>query len=339
MGWFQELRVRLGLQTTGFEQGINRAQAAGAKFSQNLKVQLAGAFSVGAVLTFTREIQRTVGEIKDLSEQFALTTDEVQQLQYAASQAGMSFDEFGRALVRIGQARRDAGEGDSDLLKLFERYGITMRAIQDPQLRNIDLLKMIAAAISSGNPTIEDRIKLQDLLGKSAERLITTFDKLESKKGVYFKAPDIEEVDKWTKVADDLTKRAKAGITREVLGKFSSVKEFFSFPGSRFMRTMLGPLMPGIDEGPRAPMGRQPGRANMMGGNIFEEKAKADHIITPLIEGGFNVTPQADALARIGGFTGADGGTGSALQTMNQNIEKLTKEVSDIKLNVERAMI
>lgn len=112
-------------------------------------------------------------QLKDLSEQFGITTDEVQQLKKIGSEVGgLGFEGIGQGLIKLGQAREKASTSDDKLLATFNKYGITLAQLQNPQLRNIDLMKQMAKAMD--NLSASDRADFTELFGKQGQKIIET---------------------------------------------------------------------------------------------------------------------------------------------------------------------
>ena len=191
------LVAKLGLDSTGFQQGINKASKQASQFGSSLKATLAAAFSVAAVGAFVRNLGEAVGRIKDLSEQFGVTTTEIQNVDFALKQGGMAFEDFGQAMSKMGQARRDAVEGNMELRATFEKYGLTVEKLNNPQLRSFDLLMMMSEAMSGMNITAREQVEIQDILGPRAAKLANILGSLSTTKPPdIFKDEDIERIDK-----------------------------------------------------------------------------------------------------------------------------------------------
>src|SRR5947207_4422664 len=87
----------LTLTTLGWEQALNRVQAntqtwandIGKEVSGRLSAAFGGAALVGFGERLAHDIGEHVGQIKDLAEQYGITTDELQHLQAAAAKVGL----------------------------------------------------------------------------------------------------------------------------------------------------------------------------------------------------------------------------------------------------------
>jgi hypothetical protein len=180
------LVAKLGLDKSGFEQGLSQAGKKAASFGSGLKATLAGAFGAGAMVAFVKGIADTVGRIKDLSEQFGVTTDEVQNIDYAMKQSGMSFEDFGNAMNKLGPARKEAATGNKELAETFAKFGVSAEDLQNPLLSNKDILMKVADAMRGTNVTAADQVAIIELLGPKAARLANVLAGLDG-----FQAPSI----------------------------------------------------------------------------------------------------------------------------------------------------
>jgi hypothetical protein len=230
------LVAKLGLDKSGFEQGLDSASKRVSAFGSGLKATLAGAFSLAAISAFVRDLNQTIGRIKDLSEQFAVTTNEVQNVDFALKQSGMAFEDFGQAMNKMGQARRDAVEGNDELRSVFAKYGLTLQQLNSPQLRNFDLLMMMSEAMSKMNITAREQVQIQDLLGPKAAKLANVLGGLsQTKPPELFSEEDIQRIDKASKSIESLystiQKMAAAPIGRFAETLDQGLKDWSNKPG------------------------------------------------------------------------------------------------------------
>jgi hypothetical protein len=205
-----ELKAKVGLDGRGFKAGMRELESATNHFAGSVRAQLAAAFSVAAATGFLRNISETVSRIKDLSDQYGITTDEVQKADVALKKNGLQFENLGHSMQRISSARREAVEGNAELRASFERYGVTLNDLNNPQKRNYDLILQIADAIKGQNLTARDQIEITDLLGARSLKLITTLQTLKDFEGIeLFRERDIEIIDEASKKLDEMLRKAK----------------------------------------------------------------------------------------------------------------------------------
>lgn len=162
------LIVKLTADATAAERGVaafsKKAGAYVGSIGSELKSQLVGAFAAGAVISAVRSfgahVVETVDNIKDMSEQLGVSTDEIQRMQKAANDAGVKFTVISSALQRIDALRSQAASGDKAASGLFAGLGI------DPtQGSALDVLTQAVEASSRG---ARENGLLFDMLGRKA---------------------------------------------------------------------------------------------------------------------------------------------------------------------------
>lgn len=176
------LQAKLGLDGTGFQQGIRRAGHLMDEFGYSAKTlqhTIAGAFSFYAVEQFAHHVLTAVSRFRNLAEQMNISTDEVQQFDAAAITSGQTIEDLQAPLGKLAAARRDAAEGNEELRGTFQRLGVSLQDLNNPALRNIDLLKMIAEATQKVGFSAKDAADFRDLFGRSGERLAAIFRDLQ----------------------------------------------------------------------------------------------------------------------------------------------------------------
>ena len=130
-----EILAKLGLNATGFQSGLKRAESAGTAFSNSLKTRIAGAFSVAAVATFTKSVIAAADKIGDLADQTGLAVDQIQELTAMAGKSGLEFPVFQQFIEKLRDARREAMDGKKEFESIFSQVGIDaeeLATITDP---------------------------------------------------------------------------------------------------------------------------------------------------------------------------------------------------------------
>jgi phage-related minor tail protein len=125
------LEVKQGLRDVG-EAGSREMGklAQGAQVAQRafslLGPVLAG-ISVGALAAFTKNAIDTVGGLGELADQVGVSTDALQALSLASTQAGISGEELQRGLAALTRRIADAAAGEQTAEQAFARLGIAFR--------------------------------------------------------------------------------------------------------------------------------------------------------------------------------------------------------------------
>lgn len=203
----------IGIKLTADASGAQRAVAAFSKTAEKqvagigkeLTGRIAGAFAAGAVVSavggFIQSIRGSVDEIKDLSDQLGISTDEVQRLQKAANDAGVKFGVITTALQKIEQKKAEALAGDAKSQDLFGILGI------DANASSIEILK--AAASKIGGQANENAAAFE-LVGKKAVILRNIVSELNAQGGIKLITKEqIAQLDKVQATLEESIRRMK----------------------------------------------------------------------------------------------------------------------------------
>ncbi len=192
-----------------------------------------GAAIVGTVKGLLSSVVAYTGALKDMSEQSDVTTDELQQSGKALGGVGIGLEKLFPAMERLGAARKAAAEGDEKAQDRFDRFGISLKQLQDPALRTIDLMKMLGKVSKDLNPA--DRTALSELLGKGGGRMAGALaDFSESNGQVGIEAKNIEAIDRLDKASSRWIKSFKAGVANifgDLIQQGEFVVDFFGRGG------------------------------------------------------------------------------------------------------------
>lgn len=177
------LRVTLGLDSAQFEAGSKRARQraqADAKAIQKaldgIKGRLdaaAGVFGAAELLQAGKRALDYASSLGEVAQQLGVTTKELQEYRYAASQVGLSNEEMDTALQKLTRTIGEAKAGSKAQATTFRELGV---AIQDANGRVYtagELIPKIADALSKiKDPATRARIEV-DLFGRAGQKLDT----------------------------------------------------------------------------------------------------------------------------------------------------------------------
>ena len=143
-----EIRSRSTLDSSNFQAGAKKMkrEVGGVKDSlKGMKGMIAGAFSVGAVVAFTKNVIDLGSHISDMALQAGLTTDEFQALEMASIEAGVSADKVQTAMAKINVVLGQAKRGMKTYVDLFEEIGISQEQLAN--LNTKEALQAVAKAM------------------------------------------------------------------------------------------------------------------------------------------------------------------------------------------------
>lgn len=310
-----KLMAELGLDGSGFERGLSR-------LSGSLKGRIAGLFTVAAITS-------TVGRIKDLSEQFNVTTEEMQRLDFAAKQNSLSFEDVGTSLVRLGNARRNAAQGNEKLVETFKRFGISLADLNNPALRNVDILNKLSDAVVGMDLTARDRTELNDMLGRMGEKLEIVLRDARQLEGLEIINDDqITRIDRAAKAMEKLAKNATNWLANMVGTGIEKIQKFVENIGAAFILEDQGIRpeeawkMVMADEAAQQAKEQEAEaiRKSKAGpkGPLFSAKEEAARKVSPL--------PAGDAMVRVGNFLG----------TGRNSINRIGERTNELLMKIEQ---
>lgn len=236
---------RLGLDTSGFEGGLKKADSAATGFAasvhQKLGATLGAVFSVAYVEQWIRKVHDAQTEVAQLAKQYSVTTDEVQLLQKAAGRLHLEFNDVAGAIERVNKARAEASQGGPQgqrAADMFNKLGVSDRDIVDQSKSAFDLLKQIGETASKNTKSLEIQNAEFELLGKSATSIKNVLIELSKISPVELFDKDsiarAEEVDRLMKSRQRELARTAAPYSemwdRFKLGAFNGTREAWNYP-------------------------------------------------------------------------------------------------------------
>ncbi len=187
MANFGELVVRLALDATGFSSSLagakndlikwrdetNQNTMEMAKWGAAIGATVAPVIAVGAAAYGTIEKFGGMAQsIKDLSYVTGLSTQKIQELQYAATLSGTNFAVVTSGLDNFTVAISKAGDATSDAGKAFATLGVTTTGRTTDQI----LDDTVSALVNMKSETDRNAIAMT-LYGKSWKEMIPYMDK------------------------------------------------------------------------------------------------------------------------------------------------------------------
>jgi hypothetical protein len=141
--------VRLGLDASGYQTGLKRAEsmttAWGRTIASNLKGYLGAAFSIGVVTSATRSVLRWADSLQDLSDDLGISTSTLQEWQFAAAGTRATLDDFIKSFQFLAKQRPDLSNEDvltlfTNTAEQFKRGELTLGQLQERLGRGASVL-------------------------------------------------------------------------------------------------------------------------------------------------------------------------------------------------------
>jgi len=166
MTLFEEVIVRLGLDTTGFQNTSN-------KFSSKLN-GISNAWSqalvAGGIITGINSIINKMDDLGDKADNLGISTDFLQGMQHIASQDAVGgIKTFDRAIIELSVRLGEAKIGNEAAIATFAKWGIT--AAEMKSMSADEMFLRIADAIKAIPDASQRSAAAFELLGKSGKNL------------------------------------------------------------------------------------------------------------------------------------------------------------------------
>ena len=185
---------------------------------------LAGAFSIGALVTFTKATIDSIDALNDIADATGSSIENISALEDIAARTGTTMDTVSGALVKFNGVLKDAKPG-SDAERSLTALGLSFKELQT--LDPAEALRRTAVALSGFADDGNKARLVQDLFGKSVKE----------------SAPFLKDLAEQSKLVATVTKEQAAEAE-----KFN--KELFAMQKTiqDVSRALVGPLVSAINE-------------------------------------------------------------------------------------------
>lgn len=165
------LIARITLDSTAFHSGVGGVRRAIQGVAGSVKGQLAGVLSVGALINESRKLIEYGSQINDTAEKIGVSTDRLQELNYAAKQTGSTLESVANAFKNLKKNRLEALQNPAgEQAQAFAALGVNPRGTDINQM-----FTQIGEAVRKVNFGAGEEPLIEKLLGKSAVELIPMF--------------------------------------------------------------------------------------------------------------------------------------------------------------------
>jgi hypothetical protein len=323
---------KIGVDATKFEMDLKRVQSLGEKFGNSFKSavtsKLGQALTVGAVVGFAKSVMDAADQVKDLSEQLNITTNDVQRLQILSSETGVKFDQFASILEKTAKARIEATSGDEAQIRRMKALGASMSDLTDDQIQNIDLTLRLVKAHKESGQSAETTTAITELYGlklRAAAVALADYESTANRDLISSKT--IADLSKSNDLLDEQYRRLKAisspsiaaglKVTADALENLINGSNTASF--KTFLATTSGQVNP--KKAPffdaavafsQSSLAKSFGNATDLTGQNPPAigKPEFERVAGPK----FSFGSAQDSLARIGGFTGFQSSQDTAIR-------------------------
>lgn len=167
------IKVILDAVTKPFQKDMDAGAKAVGQFSRDGKTALGdfkkfalGAFSVGAAVSFGKEIMRLGSEIYHTSQMLRMSADDYQAYRVLVEEAGGSTSDFERAINNLTQRQDEALDGNENMVATFAKLGVTLDDLA--QMDPGELFQKIAGGVAGADDQTAAFSATAELFGRRA---------------------------------------------------------------------------------------------------------------------------------------------------------------------------
>ena len=173
-GALRQIFAEFGIAWEGsaLERGAHQVEGVAGQVKDFAAV-LAGSQVLGAIKGFADAFEEEAGRLEDNARALDLTTDSLQELRFAASQAGVDVGAADAALARFQQSVAGAARGSKAQADAFRALGVNVRDANGNVGELGDLMDGVASGLGAvQDPTRRAQLAVQ-LFGREGARLAT----------------------------------------------------------------------------------------------------------------------------------------------------------------------
>lgn len=131
------------------------------------------AFSVSAILSFSRQVLNAIDNLKDFSEEVGVAIETVAGLEFGASLSGINQGQFQQGMRTFSANISEAAEEGSRMDQVFQTLGVTVRDANGQLRPTAAILEDVADQFSLYADGADKAKMAQELFGARASRFVT----------------------------------------------------------------------------------------------------------------------------------------------------------------------
>lgn len=172
------LKAFLGLDGSGFELGMKRAESTVKKFGHTLediaKDKVAGLFGLVAIEEGIRRSIEFGHQMSVISERMGISTDDAQKLSYQMDQTGGSVEAAATAFKKLKLAQNEVINGNREFRGYFSKFGINPEDAQS--MSAAGLYGRISQFVKNtpGDLSPSQEAAIEKLMGRGGNSLVTS---------------------------------------------------------------------------------------------------------------------------------------------------------------------
>ncbi len=158
------IKATIGADGSGFFREMNRVKAAASGLAASaiggFGIPLGAAAAGASVMALAAKTVEYGGQINDLSARLGVSTDALQEFDYAMTLNGATLEDATAAMLKLGMARQEALEKGGEKMEAFKALGISVEQLKTARLE--DLFKAVGRSV-------RDAADVQTVLGDAIQ--------------------------------------------------------------------------------------------------------------------------------------------------------------------------
>jgi hypothetical protein len=161
----EDIIIRMGMDASAFNRGLQSAKVQAKALNSAL-----GGIGMGiGVASLTAMAAKAVefgSKISDLSTRLGISTDALQEFDFAAKMSGSTLDEFVGALQKVAKAQADALGGDEEMIASFAALGVSVEDLKTKRIE--DIFKQIGRSVRDASDVQLVMADAMKVMGKAS---------------------------------------------------------------------------------------------------------------------------------------------------------------------------
>ena len=208
---FEDILIRMGMDTTAFNRSLQAAKVQ-AKSLNSALGSVGMAVSAAGLAAMAAKAVEFGSKISDLSTRLGISTDALQEFEFAAKMSGSTLDEFVGGLQKLAKAQADALGGNEETINSFAALGVSVEDLKTKRIE--DIFKQIGRSVRDASDVQLVMADAMKVLGKASGPILAAMrNDLEAaaeearRLGLIIGGDVIEKLDALGDAADTLGKR------------------------------------------------------------------------------------------------------------------------------------
>ena len=208
---FEDIIIRMGMDASAFNRGLQSAKVQ-AKALNSALGGVGMAVSAAGLAAMAAKAVEFGSKISDLSTRLGISTDALQEFEFAAKMSGSTLDEFVGGLQKLAKAQSDALGGNEETINSFAALGVSVEDLKTKRIE--DIFKQIGRSVRDASDVQLVMADAMKVLGKASGPILAAMrNDLEAaaeearRLGLIIGGDVIEKLDALGDAADTLGKR------------------------------------------------------------------------------------------------------------------------------------